>query len=202
MGGPNRYSPEVRLVLEHEREHDPQWATIRSITAKIGTVWRPRDAPSGAAWVGGSRRRFARTWCSMRWSRHAPTDRWARRRTWCTTVTVEYFSIRYTQRPADAGIEPSVGSRGDSYDGEPDRAVAGSLTPVTTDLVSWRYSVNWVWRHSPGWCLAGWTVTEIGAWPRALSQACPLARSDGVVSLEWGPTTCRSGSPEANQPPR
>ena len=41
MGRPNRYSPEVReravrMVLEHEREHDSQWAAIRSIAAKIG----------------------------------------------------------------------------------------------------------------------------------------------------------------------
>ncbi len=28
----------------------------------------------------------------------------------------QYVSIRYTERLADAGIEPSVGSRGDSYD--------------------------------------------------------------------------------------
>ena len=41
MGRPSRYSPEVReravrLVLEHAREHDSQWAAIRSIAAKIG----------------------------------------------------------------------------------------------------------------------------------------------------------------------
>ena len=29
---------------------------------------------------------------------------------------VQYLSIRYTERLADAGIEPSVGSTGDSYD--------------------------------------------------------------------------------------
>jgi transposase InsO family protein len=29
---------------------------------------------------------------------------------------VQYLSIRYTERLADAGIEPSVGSRGDAYD--------------------------------------------------------------------------------------
>ena len=29
---------------------------------------------------------------------------------------VQYLSIRYTERLADAGIETSVGSRGDSYD--------------------------------------------------------------------------------------
>lgn len=36
---------------------------------------------------------------------------------------VQYLSIRYTERLAEAGIEPSVGSRGDSYD----NAMAESL---------------------------------------------------------------------------
>jgi len=31
---------------------------------------------------------------------------------------VQYVSMRYTERLADAGIAPSVGSRGDSYDCE------------------------------------------------------------------------------------
>ena len=33
----------------------------------------------------------------------------------------QYLSIRYTERLAEAGIEPSVGSVGDSYDCEPNR---------------------------------------------------------------------------------
>ena len=45
---------------------------------------------------------------------------------------VQYLSIRYTERLADAGIESSVGSIGDSYD----NALAESgIGPYKTELI-------------------------------------------------------------------
>lgn len=45
---------------------------------------------------------------------------------WCTTATVVCnVSIRYTERLAEAGMEPSVGSVGDSYDNALAESVIG-----------------------------------------------------------------------------
>ena len=51
----------------------------------------------------------------------------------------QYLSIRYTERLADAGIEPSVGSRGDSYDNALAETVIGLYkTEVIRQAGPWR----------------------------------------------------------------
>ena len=78
-------------------------------------------------------------------------DPWSRRSTragartppaWCITVIAapkQYLSIRYTDRLADAGIELSVGSRGDAYDNALAESIIGLFkTEVIRQLGPWR----------------------------------------------------------------
>jgi transposase InsO family protein len=53
--------------------------------------------------------------------------------------SAQYVSIRYTERLADAGIEPSVGSVGDSYDNALAETINGLYkTEVIRRRGSWR----------------------------------------------------------------
>lgn len=66
---------------------------------------------------------------------------------------VQYLSIRYTERLAEAGIEPSVGSRGDSYDNALAESVIGLYKTETIRRKGpWRgledvefATLEWVW---------------------------------------------------------
>jgi transposase InsO family protein len=66
---------------------------------------------------------------------------------------VQYLSIRYTDRLAEAGIEPSVGSRGDSYDNALAESVIGLYkTELIRQKGPWRgledvelATLEWVW---------------------------------------------------------
>jgi transposase InsO family protein len=66
---------------------------------------------------------------------------------------VQYLSIRYTERLAEVGIEPSVGSRGDSYDNALAECVIGLFkTEVIRRGGPWRghedvefATLKWVW---------------------------------------------------------
>jgi putative transposase len=69
---------------------------------------------------------------------------------------VQYLSIRYTERLAEAGIEPSVGSRGDSYDNALAETIIGLFkTEVVHREGPWRghedveFAVlKWVWWYN------------------------------------------------------
>jgi transposase InsO family protein len=66
---------------------------------------------------------------------------------------VQYLSIRYTERLAEAGIEPAVGSKGDSYDNALAESIIGLFkTEVIHRQGPWRgfedvefATLNWVW---------------------------------------------------------
>jgi len=66
---------------------------------------------------------------------------------------VQYLSIRYTERLAEAGIEPSVGSQGDAYDNALAESVIGLFkTEVIRQRGPWRgledvefATLQWVW---------------------------------------------------------
>ena len=68
---------------------------------------------------------------------------------WCITATGvrSILSMRYTDRLADAGIAPSVGSRGDSYDNALAESVIGLLkTEVIRRQGPWPHlaRVDWL----------------------------------------------------------
>lgn len=52
--------------------------------------------------------------------------------------STQYVSIRYTERLAEAGIEPSVGSVGDSYDNALAETINGLYKAEVIHRRSWR----------------------------------------------------------------
>ena len=50
----------------------------------------------------------------------------------------QYVSIRYSDRLAEAGIEPSVGSRGDSYDNALAETINGLYKPELIHRRTWK----------------------------------------------------------------
>lgn len=136
MSKPNKYSPEVReravrLVQEHRGEYPSLWAAIESIAPKIGCVpqtlheWVRKHEVDAGLRDGVTTEERERLSHSMRtdFVLDALEQALYARQPERTDALVhhsdrgsQYVSIRYTERLAEAGIEPSVGSRGDSYD--------------------------------------------------------------------------------------
>ena len=91
---------------------------------------------------------------------------------------VQYLSIRYTERLAQAGIEPSVGSAGDSYD----NALAESIIELHKTEEIRRRGRGRGWRRSSSRRSSGWHGTTRGAcWSR--SGMFPRTSSSGPSTV-------------------
>lgn len=89
------------------------------------------------------------------WVRRAEQALWARRPGEKALIHhsdrgSQYLSIRYTDRLIEAGIEPSVGSVGDSYDNALAETVIGLFKTEVTHRRSWRS------REEVEWETLGW----------------------------------------------
>jgi transposase InsO family protein len=97
---------------------------------------------------------------------------------------VQYLSIRYTERLAEAGIEPSVGSRGDSYDNALAESVIGLYkTEVIRHGGPWRgleevelATLEWVW-----WFNERRLLEPLGYLPPAEYEAAFHSRREGLA---------------------
>jgi transposase InsO family protein len=86
----------------------------------------------------------------------------------------QYLSICYTDRLAEAGIEPSVGSVGDSYD----NALAETINGLYKAQIIHRCG-PWRNREAVEWATLDW-VEWVQQPPAAeLDRACPACRSRG-----------------------
>src|SRR5262249_10471911 len=94
---------------------------------------------------------------------------------------MQYLAMRYTERLAEAGIAPSVGSRGDSYDS----ALAESVIGLFKTEVIQRKGP---WRHCcPS---SARPPTASGAWTSfAASRSC-----SGATGCSWSWTSARVAS--------
>jgi putative transposase len=86
---------------------------------------------------------------------------------------VQYVSIRYSERLADAGIEPSVGSVGDSYDNALAETINGLYKAEVIHRRSWKNleavelaTLAWV-----DWFNQRWLLAPIGNIPPAEAEA-------------------------------
>ena len=108
---------------------------------------------------------------------------------------VQYLSIRYTERLAQAGIEPSVGSTGDSYDNALAESVIGLFkTEVIRRRWPWRgveavefATLTWV-----AWYNSSRLLEPLGYVPPAEFEEAYYSRR--AVSAETG----FAGSPQSH----
>lgn len=93
----------------------------------------------------------------------------------------QYLSIRYTDRLAEAGIEPSVGSVGDSYDNALAETVIGLFKAEVIHRRSWRSreEVEWETLDWVDWYNHRRLLGSIGNIPPAEAEAAYYAGNTG-----------------------
>ena len=93
----------------------------------------------------------------------------------------QYLSIRYSERLAEAGIEPSVGSVGDSYDNAMAESVIGLFKTEVTKRRSWRSrdEVEWETLSWVDWYNNQRLLGPIGNIPPAEAEAAYYAGNTG-----------------------
>jgi putative transposase len=101
----------------------------------------------------------------------------------------QYLSMRYTDRLTETGIEPSVGSRGDSYDNALAESIIGLFkTEVIQRKGPWRHleavefaTLTWV-----DWFNTRRLLEPIGYVPPAEYEAAYYAHLNGRAAIETG----------------
>ncbi len=143
---------------------------------------RHRRVFAQASSAGASPARCAATWPSTRWSRQSTSGR----PTWTTASSITATAACNTSRSAtpsglaEAGIEPSVGSKGDSYDNalaeigrsasSRPRSFAGRVPGATSRMSS-----------SPPWNGSGGSTTTASSAPSVTSPRWSMKRSITVA---------------------
>jgi transposase InsO family protein len=100
--------------------------------------------------------------------------------------STQYLSLTYTERLAEAGIAPSVGSRGDSYDNALAESVIGLFkTEVIHRRGPWRHledvefaTLEWV-----AWFNTSRLLEPLGYVPPAEYEAAYYRRQDTPADL-------------------
>jgi transposase InsO family protein len=101
----------------------------------------------------------------------------------------QYLSMRYTTRLVDAGIEPSVGSRGDSYDNAMAESIIGLFkTEIIQRKGPWRHleAVEFATLEWVDWFNTRRLLEPIGYVPPAEYEASYYAQLRGPATIEHG----------------
>ena len=86
----------------------------------------------GASWAGGCRARLAPSWPLMRLNRPCTPATSHEERSSIIPTAGQYQSLRYAERLAQAGVEPSVGRVGDSCDNALAESIIGGPRPSSS----------------------------------------------------------------------